>query len=708
MSDIIQNPYVGPRTFTQAEADRYYGRDTEAADLLSLVISERLVLFYAQSGAGKSSLINTRLAPGLQAEGFLTLPVGRVSGELPAGIEQVDNVFVFNLLLSLDQGDSAPDRFAHMSVTDFLAHLNTTDGEHYFFDDSPPNTDDEDVGDYEEPAHVLIIDQFEEIVTTHLDRWQERSTFFRQLEQAMANDPLLWIVLTLREDYVAALDPYAHLLPGKMRARYYMQRMGYDAALEAVKRPAEQGGRAFDDGVAETLVDNLRQVRAQGEATTRPGQFVEPVQLQVVCYQLWKNLEGRPAGAITLQDWRESGDVDTALAEFYEQALKRTLQQCDVSEIDLRTWFDQKLITTDETRGTVYQGKNDTAGLPNLVAKSLADQFLLRAEIRSGGVWYELVHDRFVNPILKANQAWQQEQLLKEQAKAVRRSRWLIGFGGMLLMLLVYVSWLGFRNYQQSTALTRVIQDVLAKELPKMLDEGDGLHFTWDIVELQNDNELRLEVQVNSLISPSHRDVVDLQFRVANALQEAGLVDLEHQYISLVLIVIPTIALDPHIPPTPTNTPTFTLTPTPNSTNNVSPAISLTLTAIPNLQMPTSTPKPVSIPADVDDSTIVEQILTEEISQLAPATSLASWSAEKDDEGILRLQIYIISNTNPTDRSVTDLQERVINRFREAGVMPLDQPLALEVSRTMVLSPATPPTPTRTPTFTPTPTPTPH
>ncbi|MCI5123681.1 MAG: hypothetical protein D3925_04190 [Candidatus Electrothrix sp. AR5] len=52
-------PYIGPRSFTRQERDRFFGREAEAGDLLSLVIAERLVLFYAQSGAGKTSLINT-------------------------------------------------------------------------------------------------------------------------------------------------------------------------------------------------------------------------------------------------------------------------------------------------------------------------------------------------------------------------------------------------------------------------------------------------------------------------------------------------------------------------------------------------------------------------------------------------------------------------------------------------------------------------
>ena len=106
------NPYVGPRTFTREDRERFFGREREARELLSLVISQRLVLFYAQSGAGKSSLINTRLAPQLGEAGFVVLPVARVGGELPAGVAAADNVFLFNLMLSLDQSQRDPNRLA--------------------------------------------------------------------------------------------------------------------------------------------------------------------------------------------------------------------------------------------------------------------------------------------------------------------------------------------------------------------------------------------------------------------------------------------------------------------------------------------------------------------------------------------------------------------------------------------------------------------
>lgn len=428
--DAPQNPYVGPRTFTFADRNWYFGRTREARDLLALVIAERLTLFYAQSGAGKSSLLHTGIIPALREEArYLVLPVGRVGGELPAGISDVANIYTFNLLLSLDQSeDGDPRRFTAMSLRKFMQGLRTGDGKRYVYDAATAQraaelqTTSQSTA-HNQPPHVLIIDQFEELVTTHPQRWREREAFFEQLGDAMRADPLLWVVLTLREDFIAALDPFAYHVPGSLTNRFYMQRMGVEAALEAVKRPAAQAGRPFAEGVAETLVDNLRRIKVAGQEAAQLGQYIEPVQLQVVCYQLWENLakhhgdfgrtpERKPQQEITQTDLQQAGDVDTALADFYEDAVRSALQDetVTVSERELRAWFDKQLITEAGTRGTVYYGDRTTATMANRVVDLLQRRFLLRAELRAGGIWVELVHDRFVEPIRAANQAWLQRQ----------------------------------------------------------------------------------------------------------------------------------------------------------------------------------------------------------------------------------------------------------------------------------------------------------
>ena len=84
------------------------------------------------------------------------------------------------------------------------------------------------------------------------------------------------------------LDPYAPLLPKRLKTRFRMELLGYDGALEAVKKPAQVAGCAYGTGVAERLVDDLR--RVQLAAASKPRRlcsaldpYVEPVQLQVVC-----------------------------------------------------------------------------------------------------------------------------------------------------------------------------------------------------------------------------------------------------------------------------------------------------------------------------------------------------------------------------------------------------------------------------------------
>ena len=234
MNITQKNPFIGPRTFQRDEGHLFFGREREASDLMALVTTRQLVLFYAQSGAGKSSIVNTRLIPGLEKKNYEVLPVSRVGGDVPAG-NAVDNIFVYNLIRGLVQQKADQEILAKLSLAQFLAGLNL-DADGYFYDPSPLDEVPAPVGDGSTPIRrALVIDQFEELLSTHPEAWEQRDGFFIQLAQAMQEDPYLWVVLVMREDYIAMLDPYAHLLSGGLRVRYYMERLGWEAALSAVK-----------------------------------------------------------------------------------------------------------------------------------------------------------------------------------------------------------------------------------------------------------------------------------------------------------------------------------------------------------------------------------------------------------------------------------------------------------------------------------------
>ncbi|HLO33686.1 MAG TPA: hypothetical protein VK249_31350 [Anaerolineales bacterium] len=412
MNTIPKNPYVGPRTFQAEDRHLFFGREREVRDLIALAASERLILFYAQSGAGKSSILNTHLIPDLENNNFEILPVGRVQGDLPPDIE-VDNIFIYNLLTSLIQQKIERSLLVKTSLSEFLRCLEFNENGYYFGKDSLSVLK-------EYPwRRVLIIDQFEEIFRTHLDAWRKREEFFRQLAQAMEDNRHLSVILIIREDYIASLDPYAHLLPGGLRIRYYMQRLSREAALKAVKNPVEKI-RPYADGVAEKLVEDLASLQVQkpnGMREVQIGQYVEPVQLQVVCQGLWENLS--PDGMeITENDLLEIGDVDQSLERFYDRRVEIVAKDRNVSERRIREWFDKALITRSGTRNMVLQGQANEFGLEHEVIQSLQGD-LIRAELRAGQLWYELSHDRLIEPVRRSNTKWFEKHLSLFQRRVV-------------------------------------------------------------------------------------------------------------------------------------------------------------------------------------------------------------------------------------------------------------------------------------------------
>src|SRR5262245_48657926 len=99
MSELTLNPYVGPRPFTRDEHSVFFGRDREIRELSAMVGAYSTILLFAQSGAGKSSLINAGLIPALEKEETQVLPPTRVgvkSNKLP--LADIENIYIFNTL----------------------------------------------------------------------------------------------------------------------------------------------------------------------------------------------------------------------------------------------------------------------------------------------------------------------------------------------------------------------------------------------------------------------------------------------------------------------------------------------------------------------------------------------------------------------------------------------------------------------------------
>ena len=385
--------YVGPRPFEQEDEFIFFGRNREARDLLSLVIAHNLVLVYAQSGAGKTSLLNAGLIPLLKENQFEVFPVARVKGTILeyTKTDEISNIYVFNTLTSWAEGEYDIEILAKMKLVDFLNKQ-----EHMQDEDGMPL------------PRAVIFDQFEEIFSLYQDRWKDKDGFFEQVSTALEADPLLRVVFVMREDFIAQLDPYAYLLPDRLRTRFHMERLRSDAALLAIKEPLRYTGRFFAEGVAEKLVDDLLTIRVEttpGKTAEVTGEFIEAVQLQVVCQNLWRELPPE-VKQITFQHLKTYGNVEQELYRFYEEAIRASAEKARIDEEGLRRLCGEVLITAMGTRGMVYRAPACTCDVPNAAIDVLESMHLIRAEWRAGARWYELTHDRFIEPILSSNKVF--------------------------------------------------------------------------------------------------------------------------------------------------------------------------------------------------------------------------------------------------------------------------------------------------------------
>lgn len=429
-----RGPYVGPLPFERSDAHLFFGREKEARELRSLILAHREVLLYAQSGAGKTSLLNARLLPLLEQRGADVLPRAHLREPIPDAVdpEDIRNIYAFSVLMRWAGPGVDPRELTETSLVDFLRQRQRSSG------GGPPK------------PRVAVIDQFEELFTSYPDRWREREALLREVAEALEADPLLRVVFVMREDAIAHMDRYATLLPDRLRARYRLERLREPAALAAVTGPLEGTGRSFEPGVAEALVTEL--LSAQVETVTGghdkvKGEFVEPVHLQIVCQRLWQEL---PADVTKITELHREAfaNVDEVLAGLYEDAVARAAAAARISAGRLRRWVDHKLITSSGTRGTAFRGQTETEGIPNAAVDVLEAARVIRPERRREGPWYELTHDRFVEPIRESNR--------RQQERSLRRLGWLVGVP--LLVLFLGLAACGTVKYNAALTETRAAE----------------------------------------------------------------------------------------------------------------------------------------------------------------------------------------------------------------------------------------------------------
>jgi len=230
---IPVNPFPGLRPFDFDESHLFFGRDGQSEQLISKLSRTHFLAVVGTSGSGKSSLVRAGLMPALLG-GFMS----SAGSNWRIAITRPGNDPIGNLARALN----APDVFGSEVAEN--AALQTALAEATLQRGSRGLVDAVRQAVISEQDNVLVIvDQFEELfrfarVTDDKKYGNEAAAFVKLLLEAARQHELpIYVVLTMRSDYLGDCSQFWGLPEAINESQYLIPRLTRDQLREAMTGP---------------------------------------------------------------------------------------------------------------------------------------------------------------------------------------------------------------------------------------------------------------------------------------------------------------------------------------------------------------------------------------------------------------------------------------------------------------------------------------
>ncbi|SNS88051.1 hypothetical protein SAMN05443665_1011103 [Actinomadura meyerae] len=366
-----RGPYVGLRAMDEADREEFRGRDRESGEVAELWTTNRLVILHGSAGVGKTSLLRAGTVPLLRAEGAHVLPVAHMAyrPSFPVAALAEHDPFRLAVLASWYARES-PVRICEVTLATFLRRRIRADR-----------------SDHRSPV-LGAIDGADVLLCASGRHERHRRSFLDELAGALHEVPDLHLLLVVRDDVLDEALEAADGLAQAPPAVYGLEALTPAAAREVVEAPLHRLGRS--GAGAEALVSELRTLRTgTGSQTTAR---VQPVLLQLALGRVWERLSGE--GEITAERLRT--EVDAALTDFCAHSLSTIAADHSLLATALCSWF-RSLFGGPQGRAGVPAARA-CEDVPKAVVDAIQDAHLIRARARDGGLCYEILHPRLIEP----------------------------------------------------------------------------------------------------------------------------------------------------------------------------------------------------------------------------------------------------------------------------------------------------------------------
>jgi hypothetical protein len=399
MTTTEPSPYKFLDPFEPEDRDRFFGRDREIKVLLSDIVTTRLVVLFAKTGTGKTSLINAGVRPLLHERGYVTFfirvdddPVRSASKVIGDDLQREPTARRIRTGIGLEAVASLNGAAGFADALTALARDLAPKGAA----EARPTEAGDDEPEPRVPL-VLFFDQFEEFfLTSARENPAGARDFVAQVAELYEDgDSGVHLVFSMREEFLAEMDLFRDDIPeifhadSNLRLRWFTP----EQAKAAITGPV---GGAIEPDLATLLLQELADL-GRTDTGVNPETPIEPAQLQIVCDTIWRDGGGAP---LALETYDRLGRA----AAILDRRLVEELGNLGSKEnVDL-VWQLLPELTTE--RGT--KAVREVADLARALGSDEDTLLALFRELERSGLvnlvshdsthLVELVHDYLADP----------------------------------------------------------------------------------------------------------------------------------------------------------------------------------------------------------------------------------------------------------------------------------------------------------------------
>lgn len=432
---MAENTFLGLQPYTEADAYRFKGRTEESQELFRLIVRNDYTVCYAESGEGKTSLLNAGVFPLLRQNMLFPIAITFTSDDYQRTPDSFDTII---------------DRCIKDSIIDYNEKNKGINIEYKLC-----STDFQDTGrqsalqqelskyswwklrNYKPQAMglaftpVFVFDQFEEVFNLPGSIvWTKK--FFDWLEDvssdscpdeivnkvreivgtnaafpAIKEDKDFKAVFSLRKEFIGELDYWGMqkcFIPNLKDNRYCLKALTYEGA----KKVMTQQQRFAEDKVEQVLRYFVQQYSREPEKTIAENLPVIPaLLLSVVCDSWEKDIE-----YFSEKNENEIGQALNRILElFYNKTISDVVsnlskQDSSMSSDSTRKEIDAAMAALVDANGKRVRTKTTSTvltqiGFDKKYKKALNDGRIIRIIKIDGEDYVEVVHDSLCSVIVK-------------------------------------------------------------------------------------------------------------------------------------------------------------------------------------------------------------------------------------------------------------------------------------------------------------------